>query len=169
MSHRHYGGNWPEREGKPHVYDTFWGKLSRLGCVIPMTRNCLTRLSPDEDPLLVHSVTTTDLDSTESKEVALDTIPTTWNLRFLKRWMGWARCWGITVSCALTQESRWGDAYTPTLLCPRERFSWAPVLDFLIWHVAGRSAHTIVSLIVIITQRGNDCYLHTTDEENYSS
>lgn len=42
-----------------------------------MTRNCLTTLIPDEDPLLVHSVTTTDIDSTESKEVALDTVPMT--------------------------------------------------------------------------------------------
>lgn len=116
MSHRRYGGNWPEREGKPHGYGTFLGKLGRLGCVMPMTRNCLTTLIADEDPLLVHSVTTTDLDSTESKEVALDTIPMTWNLRFLKRWMGRAWCWGDYCQlCAHTRvKARWGlHSYTP--------------------------------------------------------
>lgn len=152
MSHRHYERNWPERERKPHVYDTFLGgKPSRLGKMMPMTRNCLTILIPDEDSLLIHSVTTSsDLDSTESRKVSWDTISMTWNFRLLKEVDGMGRVlegWqGIDYVC--TQVSRWGGANTPTL--PRKEFSWEAVLGFLMWCVAGKSTHTIIPLIIII-------------------
>lgn len=86
MSHRRAGGNWPEKQGKPHVYDTLQLKLNRLGWMMPISRNCLTILIPGNDFLLIYWVTTSyDLDFIETRKVVWDTIPLTWNLRLLKK------------------------------------------------------------------------------------
>lgn len=63
--------------------------------------------------------------------------------------------------CALTQ-----CRVKVELLCPRELFPWEAVLGSLICNVAGKNTHTIVPLIIIVIQKGNDYCLHITNEKN---
>lgn len=70
--------DWKEKESHTSMIYSGDGKLSRLGWMMPMTRNCLKTFIPDKDFLLTHSGTTSsDLDST-GNQGKLPEIPFPW-------------------------------------------------------------------------------------------
>lgn len=104
----------------------------------------------------------------QSRKVPWDTVPMIWNLRFLKQMDEWAGRWGDDRGWAV-QSCKCQDEVELTPLCffvsgkillgghtrfSDRTFSWE---------------ETIVPLTLLITQTGNDYYLHITDEDNYSS